>query len=623
MSGQDLGGPAGYGQPGASTGSTYVPSPAPSPFPPPAPQPSVKPRTSLAVALEQSRYRLMVTAAVVTTVFTAISVKLAMATLLAGGGDPRQHVALEIGETTNNRADIIDRNGNLLATSLVTQSLYADPKLVSRPEEAAQKLVSALPDLDYKDVLAKLSGDRRFVWLKRNLTPKQQAAVHRLGIPGVAFEQEERRFYPAGPLTAHIVGFTGIDNNGLAGMEQGFNKRLIEEPGTPLQLSIDLRLQHVLKKELTATVQEFSAIGAAGIVFDVRNGEVLSMVSLPDFDPQDPTGLNPETLFNRATLGVYEMGSTFKIFNSALAFESGKIRVSDMFDAAHPVKVGRFTINDYHSLHRALTVAEVFQHSSNLGSVRMIQLIGVAAQKAFMTKMGFTRPTGLELPENGWPLVPNPWREINSYTISFGHGISVSPMHTVAAAASVINGGFFHKPTLLKRKPGEEIPTEQVVSRQTSDMMRRMFRFVVTEGTGRTAAVKGYLVGGKTGTADKQKGKHYEKNSRMSSFLGAFPMNDPRYIVYVLVDEPKGIARTGGFATGGTVGAPTVGRIIKQIGPLLNVPTLDENAPEILNTTYLNAAGSTNWQQSLPPVTAPPPSKGSTVASFPTQTKPR
>ncbi|PWC50913.1 peptidoglycan D,D-transpeptidase FtsI family protein [Azospirillum melinis] len=623
MIGHDHGGPAGYGQPGASTGSTYVPPPAPSPFPQSAPQPSAKPRTSLAVALEQSRYRLMVTAAVVTTVFTAISVKLAMATLLAGGGEPRQHVALEVGDTTTNRADITDRNGNLLATSLVTQSLYADPKLVSRPEEAAQKLVSALPDLDYKDVLGKLSGDRRFVWLKRNLTPKQQAAVHRLGIPGVAFEREERRFYPAGPLTSHIVGFTGIDNNGLAGMEQGFNKRLTEEPGTPLQLSIDLRLQHVLKKELAATVQEFSAIGAAGIVFDVRSGEVLSMVSLPDFDPQDPTGLNPDTLFNRATLGVYEMGSTFKIFNSALAFDTGKIRVSDMFDAAHPVKIGRFTINDYHNLHRALTVAEVFQHSSNLGSVRMVQQVGVAAQKAFMTKMGFTKPTGLELPESGWPLVPNPWREVNSYTISFGHGISVSPMHTVAAAASVINGGLFHKPTLLKRQPDGEVPTEQVVSRQTSDMMRRMFRFVVTEGTGKSAEVKGYVVGGKTGTADKQKGKHYQKNSRMSSFLGAFPMNDPRYIVYVLVDEPQATAKTYGYATGGWVAAPAVGRIVKQIGPLLNVPVVDENTPEILNSTYLNAAGSTNWQQSLPPVTAPPPAKGSTVASFPTQTKPR
>lgn len=621
MTGYDQGGQPGGGAP-HSPGSTYVPPPAPTPDHQ-AQHSASKPRTSLAVALDQSRYRLLVTAAVVTTVFTAISVKLAMATLFGGGGEPRQHVALEVDNTTTNRADILDRNGNLLATSLVTQSLYADPKLVSRPEEAAQKLAGVLPDLDYKDLVAKLSGDRRFVWLKRNLTPKQQAAVHRLGIPGVAFEREERRFYPAGPLTSHVVGFTGIDNNGLAGMEQGFNKRLTDDPGTPLQLSIDLRLQHVLKKELAATVQEFSAIGAAGIVFDVRNGEVLSMVSLPDFDPQDPTGLDPDTLFNRATLGVYEMGSTFKIFNSALAFDSGKIRVSDYFDAANPVKIGRFTINDYHNLHRALTVAEVFQHSSNLGSVRMVQQVGIAAQKAFMTKMGFTKPTGLELPESGWPLVPNPWREVNSYTISFGHGISVSPMHTVAAASSVINGGFFHKPTLLKRQPDAEIPTEQVVSRQTSDMMRRMFRFVVADGTGKSAEVKGYVVGGKTGTADKQKGRHYQKNSRMSSFLGAFPMQDPRYIVYVLVDEPKATAKTYGYATGGWVAAPAVGRIVKQIGPLLNVPTVDENAPEILNSTYLNAAGSTNWQQALSPVTAPPPSKGSTVASFPTQTKPR
>ncbi|AWU94153.1 peptidoglycan D,D-transpeptidase FtsI family protein [Azospirillum ramasamyi] len=628
MNGYDHGGPAGYGQPGGggvpgSPGSTYVPPPAPSPYQQQPQQPYAKPQTSLAVALEQSRYRLLVTAAVVTTVFTAISVKLAMATLFGGGGEPRQHVALAVDNTTTNRADIIDRHGNLLATSLVTQSLFADPKLISHPEEAARKLVSVLPELDYKDLVTKLSGDRRFVWLKRNLTPREQAAVHRLGIPGVAFEREERRFYPAGPLTSHVVGFTGIDNNGLAGMEQGFNKRLTEDPGTPLQLSLDLRLQHVLKKELVATVQEFSAIGATGIVFDVRSGEVLAMVSLPDFDPQDPTGRDPDTLFNRATLGVYEMGSTFKIFNSALAFDTGRIRPSDVFDAKNPIKVGRFTINDYHGKNRALTVAEVFQHSSNLGSVRMVQQVGVAAQKSFMTKMGFTKPTGLELPENGWPLVPNPWREVNSFTISFGHGLSVSPMHTVAASAAVVNGGYFHKPTLLKRSSDAEIPTEQVLSPHTSDLMRRMLRFVVTEGTAKSAAVKGYVVGGKTGTADKQKGRHYQKNSRMSSFLGAFPMNDPRYVVYVLVDEPKATAKTFGYATGGWVAAPAAGRIIRQIGPLLNVPVVDEDSPEILNATYLNAAGSTNWQQHLPPVSAPPPPKGSTVASFPTQTKPR
>ncbi|MCG5244153.1 peptidoglycan D,D-transpeptidase FtsI family protein [Azospirillum doebereinerae] len=585
------------------------------------PPPASRPRTTLAVAMEQSRYRLMVTAAVVTAVFSAISVKLVAATVFVPAGEPRQHHALEVDGTTTNRADILDRNGNLLATSLVTQSLYADPKLVSRPEEAARKLVSALPELDYKDVYAKLSGDKRFVWLKRNLSPKQQYAVHRLGIPGVSFEREERRFFPAGNLTSHVVGFTGVDNNGLSGLEQSFNKRLTEDPATPLQLSIDLRLQHVLKKELAATVQEFSAIGAAGIIFDVRSGEVMAMTSLPDFDPQDPTGLDPDTLFNRATLGVYEMGSTFKIFNSALAFESGKIKVSDYFDAIHPIKIGRFTINEYHGLGRALTVAEVFQHSSNLGSVRMVQQVGIPAQKAFMAKMGFTRPTALELPENGWPLVPNPWREVNSMTISFGHGISVSPMHTVTAAASVINGGVMHQPTLIKRAPGAEVPGEQVVSRQTSEMMRRMFRFVVTEGTGKSAGVKGYVVGGKTGTADKQKGRHYQKNSRMSSFLGAFPMNDPRYIVYVLVDEPKATAKTYGYATGGWVAAPAVGRIIKQVGPLLNVPIQDEASPEILNATFLNAAGSTNWVAPPHPPATATTAKGSTVASFPPPAK--
>lgn len=585
-----------------------------------APPPVAKPRTSLTVALEQTRHRLLVTAAVVTVVFSAISVKLVAATIFNGGGEPRQHQALDLDGTTANRADIVDRNGNLLATSLATQSLYADPKLISRPEEVARKLVTALPELDYKELYGKLSGEKRFVWIKRNLTPKQQAQVHRLGLPGVYFEREERRFYPASNLTAHVVGYTGVDNNGLAGIEQSQNKRLVENPGKPLQLSLDLRLQHVLKKELTATVQEFNAIGAAGIIYDVRTGEVLAMTSLPDFDPHEPTA-DADTMFNRATLGVYEMGSTFKIFNTAMSLDSGKIRVSDAFDASKAIQVGRFSISDYHNLHRALTVAEVFQHSSNIGSVRMALTVGVAAQRAFMAKMGFMKPTALELPENGWPLVPNPWREINTMTISFGHGISVSPMHTVAAAASTINGGIFHPPTILKREAGAEIPGERVLSQQTSDMMRRLFRFVVTEGTAKSAGVKGYVVGGKTGTADKQKGRHYQKNSRMSSFLGAFPMHDPRYIVYVLVDEPKGTKQTYGFATGGWVAAPAVGRIVKQVGPLLNVPTVDESAPEILAATYLNAAGSTQY---LPPPPAPTPQpKGSTVASVPPPGKPR
>ncbi|KAA0676424.1 penicillin-binding protein 2 [Roseomonas genomospecies 6] len=577
------------------------------------PPPASKPRTSLSVALEQGRNRLMVTAAMVAVVFTAIGVKLVDATLFSRAAEPRPRMAAEVDAPPVGRADIVDRNGNLLATSLATQSLYADPKLISRPDEVARKLTTVLPELDYKDLLTKLSGDKRFVWLKRNLTPKQQAAVFRLGLPGVYFEREERRFYPASNLTSHLVGFTGVDNNGLAGLEQQFNKRLTTDP-KPLQLSIDLRLQHILKKELLTTIEEFSAIGATGIVFDVRNGEVLSMISLPDFDPHNPTGLDPDTLFNRATLGVYEMGSTFKIFNTAMSLDSGKIRVSDTFDTVNNIQVGRFTIREFHAFKHNLTVAEVFQESSNLGSVRMAMSLGVQHQKSFMTKLGFTRPTSLELPENGWPLVPNPWREVNAMTISFGHGMSVSPMHTVNAAAAVINGGVLHPPTLLKRDHEAEVPGEQVISPKTSAMMRRLFRFVVTDGTAKAANAKGYVVGGKTGTADKQKGRGYAKNSRMSSFLGAFPMHDPRYIVYVMVDEPKGTKKTYGFATGGWVAAPAVGRIVKQIGPLLGVQPVDEASPEVINATYINAAG-----QTTPPAPPPPPAqpKGSTVASVP------
>ncbi len=568
-----------------------------------------EPRSALAVALEQCRMRLMVTAAMAALALTAVSGKLVKATLFQEAAEPRQTAAAVATDLPVNRADILDRNGNLLATSLATGSVYADPKLVQNPAEAARKLASVLPDIDVRDLTAKLASEKRFIWIRRNLSPKQQAAVFRLGIPGVSFEREEKRFFPASNLTSHVIGFTGVDNNGLAGIEQGFDKRLKADPNSPLQLSLDVRLQHIIKKELAATVEEFRAIGAAGMVYDVRTGEVLAMVSLPDFDPQDPPDSKSDSLFNRNTLGVYEMGSTFKIFNSAMSLESGRVKITDVFDAAHPIKVGRFTISDYHNLRRALSVPEIFQHSSNIGSVHMALTAGVAVQKAFMQKMGFTRPTALELPENGWPLVPNPWREVNTMTISFGHGISVSPMHTVAAAAAVINGGIFHPPTLLKRDPNAPVPGERVISAQTSDLMRRMFRIVVTEGTAKGAAAPGYVVGGKTGTADKQKGKHYAKNSRMSSFLGAFPMNDPRYIVYVLVDEPQATAKTYGYATGGWVAAPAVGRIVKQIGPLLNVPPVDENAPEILNAVYMNLNGTLQRGNAIAAVPTPAPKR--------------
>lgn len=563
------------------------------PQPPPA-----RPATSH--ALEQGRNRLLVTAAVFTLGFAAVCVRLVGATLLNQGAEPHYGQSNGAAEPHLGRADILDRNGMVLATSLTTASLYADPALILEPAVAARKLVTALPDLNYNDLLEKLKSDRRFVWIKRNLPPRQHYAVHRLGIPGLSFQREERRFYPAGPLTSHVVGFTGVDNNGLAGLEQSFDKKLRDRSGTPVQVSLDLRLQHIVKRELQASIAQFSAVGGASMVLDTRTGEILAMVSLPDYDPQTPTGLHPDTLFNRNTLGVYEMGSTFKIFNTAMALDSGKVRIGDSFDAVHNIHYGRFTISEYHGKNRWLTVPEIFQYSSNLGSVRMALQVGTEAQRAFMAKLGMLRAPALEIPEVGAPMFPNPWREINTMTISFGHGIAVSPVHVVTAAAAVVNGGILHPPTLLRRPPGVEVPGERVISPQTSEAMRRLFRLVVTEGTAKGANAPGYLVGGKTGTAEKQTGRRYSRNARMSSFVGAFPMSDPRYMVFVMVDEPKGTKESQGYATGGWVAAPAVGRIVRQIGPLLGVPMTIENQPALRSATA--------------PDSNP---KGSTLASFP------
>ncbi|WP_245613237.1 peptidoglycan D,D-transpeptidase FtsI family protein [Skermanella stibiiresistens] len=545
-------------------------------------------------ALEQARGRLMVTVAVFALAFAAVGVKLVDATVMSQGGDTGLAQAASAHAIPASRADIIDRNGVLLASSLATASLHADPKLVINPVEATQKLVSVLTDLDYQDTLSKLRSDKRFVWLRRNLSPREHYEVNRLGIPGLYFQREERRVYPNANLTAHVVGFTGIDNNGLMGIEQSFDSRL-RSSSEPVQLSLDVRLQHLVKRELQASVDEFQGLGGAGMIMDVKTGEILAMVSLPDFDPHAPTN-DENARFNRNTLGVYEMGSTFKIFNSALALDSGKIRMGDSFDATKSIRVGRFSISDSHGKNRWLTVPEIFKYSSNIGSVRMALEVGTPAQRALMERFGLLKRSPVELPEVGTPMVPHPWRDVSTMTIAFGHGLSVSPVQMTSAVSAAINGGVLHPATLLKRAPGTEIPGQRVISPQTSDQIRRLMRLVVTEGTGSSAAAPGYLVGGKTGTAEKVSGRGgYAKKALLSSFVAAFPINDPRYLVMVMIDEPKGNKRTFGYATAGWVAAPLAGRVIKQVGPLLGINPIDENRPDIRNATEIHLAprGST------------------------------
>jgi len=549
--------------------------------------PRVRVASRTAAALETGRSRLLATAAMFMLCFGAVALKTVDATVLAGGQEPTHTQAAAALAPSTARADILDRNGVKLATSVPTASLYADPKLVIEPELAARRLAAVLPGLDAGALLADLSSDRRFVWVRRNLTPAQQYEINRLGIPGLFFQREERRIYPQGSLAAHVVGFTGVDNTGLTGVEKRFDNYLREGQG-PLQLSLDVRVQHVLRKEIQHTIDEFDAIGGAGMVMDVHTGELLAMVSLPDFDPhQPPTGEakdeDTDPRFNRNTLGVYEMGSTFKIFNSAMVLESGRARLNDMFDASKPLRYGRHTISDFKGKYRWMSVAEIFQYSSNIGSVKMAETVGPLVQKEFMASLGFTRPVSLEVPERGSPMVPAQWREVNMATISYGHGMSVSPAHLVAATAAMVNGGLLFAPTLLKSAPGQEPEGTRVISERTSAQLRKLMRLVVSEGTAKTADAQGYIVGGKTGTAEKVKGRSYSGNARISSFVGAFPIHDPRYVVYVMVDEPKGNKRSFGYATGGWTAAPAVGRIVAQIGPLLGMAPVDPESPEIVH----------------------------------------
>lgn len=539
--------------------------------------------------LDQARTRLVVVGAVFALSLTAVAIRLGDLAFVTQP-EPRAPIAA-VQPFKAERGDITDRNGMLLATSLATASLFADPAKVLDAKETAKRLSQALPEVSYGEILQKLENGGRFAWLRRNLTPRQQAAVHNLGLPGLDFRREERRIYPAASVTSHVVGFTDVDNHGLAGIEQSFDRMLSK--GEPVRLSIDLRLQHMLRREILQQIDEFNAIGGGGAIMDVRTGELLAMVSLPDFDPQSPGTSDAANRFNRMTLGVYEMGSTFKVFNTALALESGRVRMDDWVDATKPIQVGRFTIDDFRTerLRRWMSVPEVFTFSSNIGSVREVQQVGAAAQQRFLGSLGLLEKPPLELPELGRPLVPNPWREINMMTIAFGHGLATTAINNVTAFASIVNGGFLKHATLIAR-PDDAVdaPGVRVLSQQTSENVRRLLRLNAVIGSGKNANVPGYLVGGKTGTAEKTGGgRGYAKNANLSSFIAAFPINDPRYVVFVIIDEPHGTKKSYGFSTGAWVSAPAAGRVIAQMGPLYGIPPVDENDANLQRALYVNA----------------------------------
>lgn len=531
-------------------------------------------------ALETGRNRLLVTAAVLMLAFCGIGARLIDLSVVDHQDTAMAGPVADAPPAVIGRADIVDRNGVVLASSLPTASLYADPKDIIDAEQAALKLVTVFPDLNREHLVKELSRNGRFVWIKRNLSPEQQMDVNRLGIPGLDFLPEERRIYPLGRLTAHVLGATDIDGNGISGVERRFDDRL-HDASSPLRLSVDVRVQSILRAELVAAMTEFKALGAAGVVMDVKTGEVVALVSLPDFDPNERAVIDEDARFNRATKGVYEMGSTFKLFTAAMALDSGSVAMDGGYDATKPIQVARFTISDYHPEKRWLSVPEIIVHSSNIGAAKMAVDVGTDGQREYLRKLGLLSPSPLELPEVGRPLSPDVWRPINTMTISYGHGIAVSPMQVASAIGSLVNGGTLETPTILARDPGAPRRMgERVISERTSDEMRQLMRLVVAKGTGRKADAQGYFVGGKTGTAEKQFAGRYKKKALISSFVGAFPINDPRYVVLAMVDEPVGNKRTFNYATGGWVAAPIISRVVTQIGPLLGIaPIAGEEEP--------------------------------------------
>ncbi len=488
------------------------------------------------------------------------------------------------------RPDILDRNGRILAIDVRTPSLFGEPHRIIDVDEASELLTAAVPELDAPELRDRLASKRRFVWLKREITPQQRVEIHRLGLPGIGFLPENKRIYPNGAEVSHLIGHVNVDNQGIAGLEKWLDKNGLadlhlaglatDRLQKPVELAVDLRVQHALRDELVAAREKFKAIAAAGLLTDVRTGEIVAMVSVPDYDPNNPREALDPTRINRLTTGVYEMGSTFKALTLAMALDSGKYTLKSALDARYPLQYGKFTIHDFHPQSRVLTLPEVFTYSSNIGTARMAVALGVEHHKAFLKKLGQLDRLRTELPESAEPLVPKRWMELNTVTIAFGHGLSVAPLQAMMAIGALVNGGNLIPPTFLKRSEEDAMKlAKRVIKPETSEKMRYLMRLNVEKGTASKADVKGYYVGGKTGTSEKVVMGRYSKTKVLTSFTAVLPADKPRYALLIMLDEPQPLPETHGYATSGWNAVPVGGAVIARIAPLLGLEPRFELAP--------------------------------------------
>jgi cell division protein FtsI (penicillin-binding protein 3) len=504
------------------------------------------------------------------------------------------------------RPDILDRNGIQLATDIRTVSVFAEPRNILDKDEATELLTAVLPDLNAKELRDKLGTKKGFVWIKREITPRQQAEVHRLGIPGVGFVPENKRVYPNGNVAAHVLGFANVDNIGIAGIEKYIDSQGLQDLNgagfavqasdlKPVQLSIDMRVQHLLRDELVKGLEKYRAIAAAGAVMDVNTGEMIALVSLPDFDPGNPVDALEKDRINRMNVGVYEMGSTFKALTIAMALDSGKANINSSYSTAGGMmRFGRQVIKEYHGTGRTLTVPEVFLHSSNMGSIKMALAVGVEGHKAFLRKMMQLDRMTTELPESASPIVPQRWGEINTATIAFGHGLAVAPIQALAAVGALVNGGYLIRPTFLKRSEEEaKKDAIRVIKPETSEAMRFIMRINGEKGSARFADIPGYFVGGKTGTAEKVINGRYAKNKNFTTFTAIAPSDKPRYVFLAIYDEPKGYAESGGYSTAAWNAGKTTGKLIERAAPILGMaPRFDPPVAPFPLMARLGAWGS-------------------------------
>lgn len=468
------------------------------------------------------------------------------------------------------RGKITDREGNILASNVAVTALYIDPVFIQNKDEAYKDLKRIFPSESAETLKDRVFSGKRNILVRADLTPQEQEAILQAGYPGLIFRKEYMRIYPQGEQTAHLVGFVGSDGKGLEGLERIFDKQL--NKGEDVTLAVDLRLQYAMHKALAAKMKDFTAKAASGIIMDIKTGEILSSVSLPDYDPNTFSDAKPYQRFDTNINGVYEMGSTFKILSTAALFESKDPDMTLSYDATKPLVSGRFKIHDYHAEKRVLTIPEIFMHSSNIGSALIGQDVGTDTLKTVYRDLGLFDRINVSGMTTAQPLVPKPWRPVSTLTASYGHGIAVTPMNMVQAVGTIANGGVKTTPTFIKTRE-QNLRQTRILSEKTSKQMLQLMRLVVTNGTGGNAEVAGYSVAGKTGTAEKISASGgYQKDKLLSSFVGVFPAYDPQYLVMVMIDEPKGNKKSYGYATAGWTAAPAVKDVVTSMAAILGLP---------------------------------------------------